>query len=165
MKRYRLAGALVASVGIAVALALVAGAFGNGSARAAQAAQGAKVGTLTVEGLQGATALELQSFSWGVTNPVSTGSGGGGAGTGKAQLGDVTVERAIDNVSPRFFQAVATGQHFPSATIVLTTAKGGTMQYTFNTVFVTSDQHTSAGDGAVEKLALTYGSVQVEAGS
>jgi type VI protein secretion system component Hcp len=60
---------------------------------------------------------------------------------------------------------VATGQHFPSATIVLTTAKGGTMQYTFNTVFVTSDQHSSAGDGAVEKLALTYGSVQVEAGS
>jgi type VI secretion system secreted protein Hcp len=164
MKRYRLAGALIACAVAAAVLALVAGAFGNGSARAAQAAQAANVGTLTVQGLQGASSLELQSFSWGVTNPTTIGSGGGGAGTGKVQLGDVTVGRAIDSVSPRFFQAAATGQHFPSATIVLTTAKGSTMQYTFNTVFVTSVQHSSAGDGAVENLSLTYGSVEVESG-
>jgi type VI secretion system secreted protein Hcp len=164
MKRYRLAGAVLACVGVAVALALVAGAFGNGSARAAQAAQAANVGTLTVQGLQGASSLELQSFSWGVTNSTTIGSGGGGAGAGKATFSDVTVERALDGVSPRFVHAAATGEHFPSAAIVVTTAKGTTMQYTLDTVLVTSVQHSSSGDGAVEKLSLTYGSVDVAAG-
>ena len=164
MRRYRLAGALVVCVAVAVALALVAGAFGNGSARAAPAAQAANGGTLTIQGLQGASSLELQSFSWGVTNPTTIGSGGGGAGSGKAVLGDVIVERAIDSVSPRFFQAAATGQHFPTATIVLTTGKDTTMQYTFDTVFVTSVQHSSSADGAVEKLSLTYGAVSIDVG-
>jgi hypothetical protein len=48
-------------------------------------------------------------------------------------------------VSQRFFQAAATGQHFPRATVVVTTAKGATMQYTFDTVFVTPSNTRAAG--------------------
>jgi type VI secretion system secreted protein Hcp len=163
MKRYRLGGAVLACVLVAVALALVVGAFGKGSAQAAPAAQAPSVGTLTIQGLQGGSSLDLQSFSWGVTNPVSIGSAGGGAGAGKATFQDVTVTRALDAVSPRFVQAVATGQHFASATIDITTGKGTTMEYTLDTVFVTSVQHKSAGDGAIETLSLAFGSVSVDA--
>jgi type VI protein secretion system component Hcp len=162
MNRYRVAGAFVACAVIGAALALVAGAFGNGSAQAARAVQAANpTATLTVEGLEGATGLEVQSFSWGIENPVTTGTGGGGAGTGKAKLSDLTVERAADAVSPRLFQAVATGEHFPSATLEARVGKT-TLRYTFHLVFVTSVQHTGGANGVVERLSLTYGSVQVE---
>jgi type VI secretion system secreted protein Hcp len=162
MKRYRRAGAVLACIVLAVVLAFVAGAFGRDSAKAASAAQAASIGTLTVQGLQGASSLELQSYSWGVKTPVDIGSAGGGAGAGKATFEEVTVQRSLDAVSPRFVQAAATGQHFPSATIDVATGKGTTMHYTFNTVFITAVQHTGNGDGAVESLSLIYGSVQVE---
>jgi type VI secretion system secreted protein Hcp len=163
MKKHRVGGAALAAVFVAAALALAGGVFGRGAAHAAPAAQAANVGTLTVQGLQGASSLDLQSFSWGVKTPVDIGSSGGGAGAGKATFQEVTVQRSLDAVSPRFVQAASTGQHFPSATIEVATGKGTTMRYAFNTVFVTSVQHSSNGDGAVESLSLLYGAVQVEA--
>jgi type VI secretion system Hcp family effector len=163
MKRYRLGGAVLACVLVAVVLALAAGAFGRGSAQAAPAAQAPSVGTLTIQGVQGASSLDLQSFSWGVTIPVSTGSAGGGAGAGKATFNDVTVTRAVDAVSPRLVQAAAAGQHFASVTIDIATGKGTTMEYTLDTVFITSVQHKATGDGAVETLSLAYGAVSINA--
>lgn len=163
MKRYRVVGALVACAVIAAALALAGGAFGNGSAQAARAVQAASpAATLTIEGIEGATGLELQSYSWGVKNPITVGSGGGGAGTGKATLSELTVERSADAVSPRLFQAVVTGEHFPSATLEARVGKS-TLRYTFRTVFVTSVQHDGSVNGVTEGLSLTYGSVAVEA--
>jgi type VI protein secretion system component Hcp len=162
MNRYRVVGALVACAAVGGVLALVGGAFGNGSAQAAATTRAANAATtLTIEGLEGANALDVQSFSWGIENPVTTGTGGGGAGTGKAKLSDLTVERAADAVSPRLFQAVATGEHFPSATLEARVGKT-TLRYTFHLVFVTSVQHTGGANGVVERLSLTYGSVQVE---
>jgi type VI secretion system secreted protein Hcp len=163
MKRYRVAGALVGCAVIAAALALVAGAFGNGSAQAARAVQAAApAATLTIEGIEGATGLEIQSYSLGIKNPVTTGTGGGGAGTGKATLSDLTIERSADAVSPRLFQAVATGEHFPSATIEARIGKS-TLRYTFHAVFVTSLEHSGSANGVTESLSLTYGSVALEA--
>ena len=67
MKRYRVAGALVACAVVAGVLALIGGAFGNGSAQAARTIQADKTAaTLTIEGAEGANALEVQSYSWGV---------------------------------------------------------------------------------------------------
>jgi len=162
MNRYRVVGALVACAAIAIVLALVGGAFGNASAQAARAAPGEKrAATLTIEGLEGASALEIQSFSLGVKNPSSGGTAGGGAGTGKATLSDLTVTRSADDVSPRLFGAVATGEHFPSATLEARVGKS-TMRYTFHLVFVTSLQHSGDRDGVSESLSLTYGSVAIE---
>jgi type VI protein secretion system component Hcp len=163
MKRYRVVGALIACAVVAGLLALIGGTFGDGSAQAARAIQADKTAaTLTIEGAEGANALEVQSYSWGVKNPVSDGSAGGGAGTGKATLTELTVTRAADGVSPRLFRAVATGEHFPSATLEARVGKT-TLRYTFRLVFVTSLQHNGGGDGVAESLSLAYGSVTVEA--
>ena len=163
MNRYRLVGALIVCAVFAAALALVGGAFGNGSANAAQAVQAASANaTLTIEGMEGASALELQSYSWGVKNPITIGTPGGGAGTGKATFDDLTVERQADAVSPRLVRAVATGEHFPSATLEARAGKT-TLRYTFNTVFVTSVHHSGGANGVVEGVSLIYGSVQIEA--
>jgi type VI protein secretion system component Hcp len=163
MKRYRVVGALVACAAVAAVLALTGGAFSNGSAQAARAIQADKpAATLTIEGLEGADALEVQSYSWGVKNPVTEGTGGGGAGTGKATFSELTLTRVADGVSPRIFRAVATGEHFPSATVEARVGKT-TLRYTFRLVFVTSVQHNGGGDGVTESLSLAYGSVAVEA--
>jgi type VI protein secretion system component Hcp len=163
MNRYRVVGALVACAAVAGVLALVGGAFGNGSAQAARAIQADKqAATLTIEGLEGATALEVQSYSWGVKNPVTEGTGGGGAGTGKATFSELTLTRAADDVSPRLFSAAATGAHFASATLEAHVGKT-TLRYTFRLVFVTSVQHNGGGDGVTESLSLAFGSVTIEA--
>jgi len=73
MRRYRVVGALVACAAVAAVLALIGGAFGNGSAQAARGIQADKAApTLTIEGLEGASALEVQSYSWGVKNRSRT---------------------------------------------------------------------------------------------
>jgi type VI protein secretion system component Hcp len=165
MTRYRLGAAAAASAVVAVVLALVAGALGSGSAQAAPAAPAARpAGTLTIEGLQGGGSLEVETYSWGVTSPVSIVSGGGGVGAGKATFSDLVVTRPVDSVSPRLIAAAATGHHFDSAVLVVPTRKGA-MRYTLDLVFVSGVQHSSSGDTPVENLTLTYGTVEVDAAS
>jgi type VI secretion system secreted protein Hcp len=64
--------------------------------------------------------IEIDSFSWGVTNP-STGGGGGG-GTGRAVAQDFSFTAPLSKASPNLMLACATGRHFSSAT--LTCRKG-----------------------------------------
>jgi type VI protein secretion system component Hcp len=160
MTRYRLGAAAIVCAVVAAALALVAGAFGGGAAQAAPSASTA--GTLSIEGLQGGNELEVDSYSWGVTNPATVGTPGGGGGAGKATFSDLVVTRPVDGVSPRLVTAAATGQHFDSATLEVPTRKGA-MRYTFDLVLVTGVQHGGSGHAPIETLTLTYATVAVEA--
>jgi type VI secretion system secreted protein Hcp len=161
MKTHRLVVAALTCAVIAAALALVAGALGDGSAKAAPAAPSAEVGRLTIDDLAGASGLEVQSYSWGVENPVTIGGPGGGGGAGKATFSDLVVERPLDDVTPALVEAVATGEHFPSATLVAKAGKG-TMRYTLDEVFVTSVEHSTSGERPLERLSLTYEAVELE---
>jgi type VI protein secretion system component Hcp len=163
MTRHRLGVAAVACVVVAAALALVAAAFGGGSAQAAHGAPSVgSAGTLTIEGLQGASALEVASYTWGVKNALTIGTPGGGAGAGKATFTDLVVTRPVDGVSPRLVAAAATGQHFDSATLEVPMRKG-VMRYAFDSVFVTGVEHSGSGDAPTESLTLTYATVAVAA--
>jgi type VI protein secretion system component Hcp len=162
MIRYRIGAAAVTCAVAAAALALAAGAFGGGAAQgAADATSASPAGTLTIEGLQGATGLEVDAYSWGVTNPAIVGGPGGGGGAGKAKFSDLVVTRPVDAVSPRLVEAVATGRHFPSATLDVPLRRGS-LRYTLDTVLVTGVEHSGAGEGSVEKLSLTYGAIEFE---
>jgi len=68
-----------------------------------------------------ANEIEVASYSWGVTNPTTAGSGGG-AGAGKVVLQDFHFVKQIDKSSPKLLFACATGKHIKSA--VLTVRKG-----------------------------------------
>ena len=57
-------------------------------------------------------AIDITSFRWSAENTVSLGTASGGAGAGKAQLGDLTVEKAVDSTTPQFLRNLTTGQHF-----------------------------------------------------
>jgi type VI secretion system secreted protein Hcp len=66
---------------------------------------------LKIEGIDTeARSIDVESFSWGVSN-TSTGAGGGG-GAGKVVFQDLHISRLSDSVSPTLFKACATGQHF-----------------------------------------------------
>jgi len=57
------------------------------------------------------TAIALESFSWGVTNPTNLGSSGGGAGTGKA-----TPETFFGRLVAEFGASrIAWGSNFPAS--------------------------------------------------
>jgi type VI secretion system secreted protein Hcp len=65
--------------------------------------------------------IDIDSFSWGVTN---TGSGaiGGGGGTGKAVAQDFHFAAAVSKASPNLMLASATGRHLRSAMLTCRTA-------------------------------------------
>jgi type VI secretion system secreted protein Hcp len=84
---------------------------------------------LKIEGIDGESQdkdhkneIEIDSFSWGVTNP-STGGGGRGGG-GRAMNQDFHFIAPVSKASPSLMLACCTGRHFATAT--LTCRKAGT---------------------------------------
>jgi type VI secretion system secreted protein Hcp len=105
--------------------------------------------------------LDLESFSWGVTQ-LGTAGKGGGAGAGKSQPQDLVVTKRTDKASPMLFIACATGQHFKEATLTVRKAGGGQQEYLkikLEELLVTSYQAMGApgGSGVInESIALNY---------
>ena len=73
--------------------------------------------------------IEIDSFSWGVTQTATAGGGGGGAG-GKAVAQDFHFTAPTTKASPNLMLACATGRHFPAALLTCRKA-GGTSQVEF----------------------------------
>jgi type VI secretion system secreted protein Hcp len=91
---------------------------------------------LKIEGIDGESTdkthpneIEIDSFSWGVTNTGSASSGGGG-GAGKAVSQDFHFAAGTTKASPNLMLACATGRHFPRATLTCRKA-GGSGQVEF----------------------------------
>jgi type VI secretion system secreted protein Hcp len=66
--------------------------------------------------------IQIDSFSWGVSNPTSVGSGGGGSG--KAVPQDYHFTAPVSKASPNLMLACATGRHLPEADLTLRKAGG-----------------------------------------
>lgn len=123
-------------------------------------------GTVTRKGLE--KFMEVYSFSFGASNPVSV-NASGGMGAGKASVSSFNLMKKSDATSPELFQACCTGKHFPDATIQLFKA-GGTQQkfleYLLEDVMVESVQWSGSGGGddtptesvsvAFQKITVTY---------
>lgn len=112
---------------------------------------------MKIEGINGESTdlkhkdwIELDSFSWGMSNPSAAGSGSGtGMGTGKVSMQDMHFSMKMDKSSPRLMLACATGQHIPRLqfTVSRPDATGGTTDYyvvTLSDVLISSFQTSSA---------------------
>jgi len=110
--------------------------------------------------------LDLESFSWGVSN-MGTAGKGGGQGAGKAQPQDMVVTKRTDKSSPLLFIACATGQHFKEGLLTIRKAGGQQLEYLkikLEGVMVTSYQSMgSPGGGGVvqESLSLNYAKLEM----
>jgi type VI secretion system secreted protein Hcp len=112
--------------------------------------------------------IELDSFSFGASNPVSIGTGSTGAGAGKVSLSSFNVMKRTDSSSPVLFQKCCMGQHFSKASIALNKAGGVAsvkfLVYDFTEVFAESIQW-SGGQGGddtpAEAISFAFASINV----
>ena len=111
--------------------------------------------------------IEVLSYSWGVTNTVAPGTGGG-AGAGKATFHDISFVHHIDKSSPLLMKACAVGTHLKEA--IITSRKSGKEQYEYlivklNDVIITGVQHSSAAgqpDTGSEMVSLSFAKVDLQ---
>jgi type VI secretion system secreted protein Hcp len=130
---------------------------------------------LKMEGIEGESSdkthpreIEIESFSWGVTNTGSAGTGGGG-GAGKAVSQDFHFTTLLSKASPSLMLACATGRHSQLATLTCRKA-GGSGQVEFlkiklMDVLVSSYQTggNTGGDDVVptDQFSLNFAKIDV----
>ena len=113
--------------------------------------------------------IEVDSFSWGVSNAGNMGRGSGG-GTGKADFQDLTFTKQTDKSSPLLVKAAATGDHIKKAVLTARKAggKGGQVEYfkiTLEDVMVSS--FTTGGNAGgssipIDSFSLNYTKMKYE---
>jgi type VI protein secretion system component Hcp len=126
------------------------------------------VGTLAIEGLTPAgEPIDVLAYSWGASNSATIGGPGGGAGAGKVNLQDLSFTKAFDELSPEIVQALATGEHFDGATLLVDAdgrpSKRPTHRYEFNTLILTSVSQGGSGgqQQLTENVTFTFGALQL----
>jgi type VI secretion system secreted protein Hcp len=110
--------------------------------------------------------IQLESFSWGESNPGGAASGGGG-GAGKVQMQDLHFSMAVSKASPKLLLACAIGKHHKEA--VLTVRKAGKTQQEYliiklKDVVITSYQvgGSELGDAPMDQASLGFSQIQME---
>lgn len=131
---------------------------------------------LKIEGVEGEATrkgfekyIEIYSFSFGVSNPVSIGTGRGGASTGKASLSSFNVMTRMEKSNPTLFQDCCSGKHYPTAEVTLNKSGAESnpfLKYEFVGVYIESLQWSGSSGGddvptaslsfAFEKVKMTY---------
>ena len=108
-------------------------------------------------------AIEIHSFSLGVSNSGTLVSGGGGAG--KATFSDISVLKNLDKASPLLYLHCAQGKHIPSATLFLRKSGENPLEYfviKLTDVIVSSVQTSGSSGGGVptESLSLNFRTIE-----
>ena len=112
-------------------------------------------------------AIELQAWSFGVSDPTTIGSTTAGAGAGKAKLNQLLITKTVDKASAALVQYATQGLHLPEVDLYVRKAGGPQLTYlvyNFGVVFIT-DIEWSGGAGTdqpSEQVTLVYGSFQVK---
>src|SRR3546814_21062242 len=85
---------------------------------------------LKIDGIEGESLdekhkgeIEIESFSWGVTNMGGGGRGGGG-GTGTAEFSDINFSKQADTSTTKLVKAAAEGRHLRDEVIHCRKARG-----------------------------------------
>ena len=134
---------------------------------------------LEIEGIKGEStdnthpgAIEISSFSWGLSNAGTTTVGGGGAG--KASFQDFHFVCKQDKSSPQLMLRCASGEHIASATLFVrkSSADGSVRDYykiTLTDILVSgfSEQAPPSGGATsssspLETVSLNFSTIVVE---
>lgn len=123
---------------------------------------------LQVDGIKGESsdfkfkdAIDIQSFSWEVSNSRQQGPGGeGSARRGAATFSDLQVTKRVDAASPVLLLRAASGQTIPNVKLIL--VKSGQEQQQFLRICLTDSQVTSlsqsgsGGEVPSESVSFSY---------
>ena len=125
-------------------------------------------GESTAKGFEGK--VEIFSFSWGASAPVTIGSGSGGVSGGKVSVSSFNIMKKTDSASALLFLACCRGDHVETVTVTMRKA-GGTagqlpfLKYTFSTCMVESIQWSGSSggdDSPTESVSLAFGKCEIE---
>ena len=108
--------------------------------------------------------IEVDSWSWGESNPVPGGGATGGA-TGKVHAQDLLVTSRFSKASPALLLACAAGKHFKSAVLsARATGAPDFLTFSLSDVLVSSYQTgASEADAApVDSVSLNFSKLEVE---
>ncbi len=108
--------------------------------------------------------VAVLSWSWGLTSATGAATGAG-AGKRKAVPQEMRIVHRYDKASPMLAKQAVVGKHVPSA--VLTARKAGEgqkdfLKVTMKEVFITSVQASEGGEGPMEEVAMSYGTIDFE---
>lgn len=130
---------------------------------------------LKIDGIEGESTdqkhkgeIELQSWSFGATQPGSAGHGGG-AGIGKTQLHDFSIVKFADKASPKLFEACTTGKHIPTVKLTCRKAGGDQQEFlkiTMKEAIVSNFTQSGSGGGSLpmDNLSLNFTTIEMEYG-
>ena len=110
--------------------------------------------------------IELDSFSFGASNPADV--GGKGLSAGKCSLSDFSFTCAVDSASYQILKALYTGQHITSTVFSLRKSGGGATPYTYLVVTMSNCYITSqsVGGGAqgvpTQSVSIAYEQIQYQ---
>lgn len=110
--------------------------------------------------------IDVISWSWGISNSGSA-HVGGGAGTGKANVQDLSFTKWMDKSSTPLLLACCNGKHFPEASLVVRKAGEKPLEYCkikMEQVLISSVSSGGSGhdERLVEHVTLNFGKVSVD---
>jgi type VI secretion system secreted protein Hcp len=131
---------------------------------------------LKIEGIDGEStdlqhkdAIEISSFSFGVSNPTTISSATGGAGAGKAQFQDFHFTSSMTKASPKLMLSCATGTHIKKAELFCRKAGGNErapvefLKITLTDVLVSSYQTGGSNDIIpTDQFSLNYAKIEFD---
>jgi type VI secretion system secreted protein Hcp len=112
-------------------------------------------------------AIDILSFSFGASNTavIGAGSSGGEARAGRANLGDVTVMKVLDKVSPLLFDDCCTGNYLTSIDVIYDKPMGDAQEDYFKihleNALITSIQLSGSSENPVESVSFAFSKVKV----
>src|SRR5262245_36644271 len=163
-KKSLLATLVVAALAVATLVGLAGPQGAVGAQVKKKTKKDAVAATLEIKGLTPAGApIDVLAWSWGASNSGTAGGGGGG-GAGKVNLQDLSFTKLLDSLSPKLVQALVTGKHFASATL-LVDANGGkgppTHRYELDEVLLTSVSQGGSGNAVeTENVTLNFAGLE-----
>lgn len=110
--------------------------------------------------------IDIESFSWGM---AQTGSGhrGSGSGTGKVDMNDISIVKAVDKSSPTLMLACANGKHIAKGKLTVRKAGENPLDYLtidLENILVSNYQTNgiNSADVPTETFALNFVKVKLE---
>ena len=125
---------------------------------------------LKIDGIGGESAdakhkgeIEIESFSWGASDPGTAGPGGGGS-TGRVTMDDFSFTTPTTSASPKLFLACVERRRIKSA--LLTLRRSGAKQsdflkITMSDVQIAGWKQASDSELPVDQVSMHFGKVQI----
>ena len=127
---------------------------------------------LKIDGVKGestdskhAGELDVEAFSWGLTQTAAGGGGSGGGGAGRASFTDFSFVARSTTASPQLFLACASGKHLKEA--VFTARRPGKapvefLKITFTDVLISSYQESGSSEVPQDAVSFNFSKIKVE---